>query len=97
MSPKPKRIECAPQSRLQAVEHLAPRFFREVLGWDYEECFVTDESDLYDFADLTGDRSVEVEGMFDRLESHYLMDGRRVNSTRIVDLLEFLAAQGVTA
>jgi hypothetical protein len=96
MPEKARRFEFAPQDRLNAVEHLAPRFFRDVVGWDYEEVLVTDESDLRDFADLTGDRSAEVAGMLDRLATNYGVDGRLANSTIIVDLLEFLAANGVT-
>lgn len=43
-----KRIELASQSRMKAVEHLASRFFTEVIGIAYEDCLVTDESDLSD-------------------------------------------------
>jgi hypothetical protein len=34
--------------------------------------------------------------MLDRLEAHYLIDARVVDSTRVVDLLEFLQSQGVS-
>jgi hypothetical protein len=91
-----KRIEFAPQDRLSAVEDLAPRFFREVIEYDYEDCLVSDESDLSDFADAFGDHQAEVEAMLDRLEAHYLIDGRAAGSTRIVNLLEFLRDRGVT-
>ena len=43
------RFEKAPEGCLAGVEHLAPRFFREVLEWEFEECLVTDDSDLFDF------------------------------------------------
>lgn len=91
-----KKFVLAPQTRLAAVEHLAPRFFREVLGYEFAECLITDESDLHDFADTFGDRNADVESMFDRLEAHYLIDARAAHSTRIVDLLEFLEGRGVT-
>lgn len=96
MPEKTRRFESAPQDRLEAVGHLAPRFFREVVGWDYAEVLVTDESDLRDYADLTGDRRAEVAGMLDRMAAHYRVDGRRAKSTIIVDLLEFLASNGMT-
>lgn len=96
MPGKPKRIELAAQRRLAAVEHLVARFFHEVLECDYEDCLVTDESDLRDFADVFGDREAEVAAMLGRLEAHYLIDGRTAKSTRIVDLLEFLQSRGVT-
>ena len=57
---------------------------------------VTDESDLRDFADLTGDRSAEFAGMLDRMAAHYSVDARLAKSTRIVDLLEWLASNGAT-
>ena len=96
MPEKTRRFESAPQDRLAAVGHLAPRFFREVVGWDYAEVLVTDESDLRDFVDLTGDRGAEVAGMLDRMAASYRVDGRLAKSTLIVDLLEFLASHGTT-
>ncbi len=91
-----RHFELASQRRFEAVAHLAPRFFREVIGWDYAEVLVTDESDLRDFADTTGDRDLEVAEMLDRIATHYRIDGRLAGSTRIVELLELLAANGVT-
>lgn len=93
-----KRFELAPQDRLTKVEHLAPRFFREVLGWEYEECLVTDESDLGDFATASApreERRAELDTFLTRMQEHYLVDGRTVGSTRIVHLLEFLEARGI--
>jgi len=96
MNHAPRHFELAQQNRLDAVAHLAPRFFREVLGWDYADVLVTDESDLRDFADTTGNRDVEVAAMLDRIKTHYRIDGRLAGSTRIVALLEFLASNGMT-
>lgn len=94
---EPKRIEIAPRTRIAAVEPLAPRFFREVLGYEYEECLTTDESDLRDYTDWSGDTEAEVAAMLDRFEAHYFVDPRPAKSTLVVDLLEFLEARGVTA
>jgi hypothetical protein len=96
MIPRQKQFELAPQDRLKAVHHLAPRFFREVVGWDYADVLVTDDSDLFDFAEIGGDRTTAVGEMLDRFSSCYGLDGRQVASTRIVILLEFLATNGVT-
>jgi len=93
---KPPRIERASQRRLDKVRHLAPRFFQEVVGWDFAEVLVTDESDLRDFADITQDRKTQVDGMLDRMTVHYGVDARAARSTMIVDLLELLASRGVT-
>ncbi|OGT27632.1 MAG: hypothetical protein A2Z17_03950 [Gammaproteobacteria bacterium RBG_16_66_13] len=35
--------------------------------------------------------------MLDRLEEHYLIDGRAALSTRVVALLEYLQSRGVTS
>lgn len=93
------RFEQAPQDRLSRVEHLAPRFFREVLEWDYDECLVTDDSMLSDFATATAplpERRAEVEAFLTRMQAHYLIDGRSRGSLLIVDLLECLQANGVS-
>lgn len=95
---KQKRIEFASQDRMTAVEPLAPRFFEEVVGLDYWECLVTDESDLWDFASvLDPERASEVEEMLNRMDLHYFVESRSVGSTRIVELLEYLNRSGVTA
>ena len=87
-----KRIEFAPQSRLAAVEHLAPRFFAEVILRDYGDFMITDLSDLCDILD-----EAKVEMALDRMDEHYLIDSRACDSTRIVDLLELLHERGVGA
>jgi hypothetical protein len=95
---EPTRFECAPQDRLARVDYLAPRFFREVLGWEYEECLVTDDSDLSDYATATAGREehrAEVESFLTKMQAHYLLTDP-ATSTRIVGLLELLVRKGVT-
>lgn len=88
-----KHIELASQARLKSVAHLAPRFFREVVGYEYSDCLVTDESDLRDFAACDA-ADAGVADMLDRLQAHYFLDARLPGSTRIVDLLEYLESRG---
>ena len=45
-----KKVVIAPQERIDDFERTAVEFFRAVLGMDYGECIVTDESRLSDFA-----------------------------------------------
>ena len=45
-----KTVVIAPQERIEDFERTAVEFFRAVLGMDYRECIVTDESRLSDFA-----------------------------------------------
>jgi hypothetical protein len=91
-----KPLVFAPADRLSAVEHLAPRFFREVLDRDYQNVMITDESDLCDFITAGAGAEEELIGMLDRLEAHYLIDARPLDSTRIVALLELLGSRGVS-
>ena len=93
----PQRFQLASRDRMENVEALADRFFREVIGHEYSDCLVTDESDLYDFAPVRADAAAAVAAMFARLESHYLIDAREAATTKIVGLLEFLEERGVTS
>jgi hypothetical protein len=45
-----KKVVIAAQERIDDFERTAVEFFRAVLGMDYGECIVTDESRLSDFA-----------------------------------------------
>ncbi len=93
--PEPKKIKLASQSRLEMVEDLAPRFFAEVVDYDYGECLLTDESDLRDFASVVDPIEPQVQEMLARFEAHYFVTAP-TGSTRIIDLLEFLRDRGVT-
>ena len=93
-----KRIVLASQSRLEAVEYLAGRFFREVvLDPLYEDCLLTDESDLCDFVGFSDDWRDEIEAILDRFEAHYFVDARLLGTTNIVQLLELLRDRGVAS
>ena len=96
MAQTPRQFELAARNRLDAVANLAPRFFRDVVGWEYTEVLVTDDSDLGDFAGTTGNRDVGIAAMLDRIATHYRINARLAGSTRIVELLEFLRSKGVT-
>jgi hypothetical protein len=94
------RFVQASRERLSAVEHLAGRFFREVVvDHEYEDVLLTDESDLYDFTSFTDPRTqrdAEVTAMLARMTAHYLVDADTAGTTSIVGLLEFLAQRGIT-
>ena len=45
-----QKVVIAPRERIADFERTAVEFFRAVLGMDYGECIVTDESRLSDFA-----------------------------------------------
>ncbi len=92
----PIKFELASTERLAAVEALTARFYREILELDYAECLTTDESDLADFTSFGEPVAPELVRLLDRIEQHYLVDVREAQSTRIVDVLAFLLAQGVS-
>ncbi|MBL8998812.1 MAG: hypothetical protein JNL44_15975 [Gemmatimonadetes bacterium] len=76
-------LEFAAVDRLTMVEYLAPRFFSEVLQVDYADCFVSDESSLWDFHSESDN-----EEYFERIAERYGVNVRDIESSRIVDILE---------
>jgi hypothetical protein len=46
---KDLKFECAPQEKIRFLEPLAREFLASVLGMDFDECLITDESCLHDF------------------------------------------------
>ncbi|MCX2680848.1 hypothetical protein OOZ15_12915 [Galbibacter sp. EGI 63066] len=46
---KPKKIEFSETDRIGKYEHIAVDFFDKIIGIDFYDCFVSDESSLYDF------------------------------------------------
>lgn len=92
-----KIFELASQDRVEAVEHLAPRFFETVLGLDYWSCIITDETDLSDFLTLDSEpEDSTVEPFFEKIEEEYFRDLREVGSTLVIDLLEELSFSGIS-
>ena len=75
-------IEFASTDRLAEVEYLAPRFFDEVIGMDYGDCLITDESSLWDFH-----AEADNEQFFARIQEIYGVNVRDIESGRIVDIL----------
>lgn len=55
-----RHIEFAPADEIGAYDDTAREFMRDVLGLDYDQCFVSDLSDLSDFASCGLPDSVEL-------------------------------------
>lgn len=92
-----KPIRFASDDRLSAVEHLAPRFFADVMDFDYDNCMITDESCIGDFvSNADGQGRAKVLAMLDRVAEHYFVDVRHLETDNIVELLEYLDRHGVT-
>jgi hypothetical protein len=77
----PRKIEFAPQDRIQSHQSLAREFFSEILDFDYDECFVTDESFVTDF-DITPSEADR------RIRRRYGIDVSDLLDGAIVDVLE---------
>jgi hypothetical protein len=75
----------AATDRLADVEHLAPRFFSEVIGMDYADCIITDESSIWDFH-----AEADNESYFERIVEVYGVNVRDIESGNIVEILERL-------
>jgi hypothetical protein len=76
-------IEFASVHRVAGVEDLAPRFFAEVIHMDYAECFISDESSLWDFH-----AEPDNEHYFQRIAEVYGVNVRDIESGNIVEILE---------
>ena len=62
------KITVAPSDRIDALEFIAVKFFREILDEEFEDCLITDESDLRHFDDAGP--------LFTRIEQVYGIDVR---------------------
>jgi hypothetical protein len=76
-------IEIAPIDRLAELEHLAPKFFSDVLDLNYADCLITDQSSLWDFHDQTDNSHY-----LNRIRDVYGIDVSNIDSARIVDILD---------
>lgn len=65
MTDKPTHF--ASDDRLQAAEHLAPRFFAEIIGIDYDDCWISDYSAIGHCFDAREGGEAEVEARPDRI------------------------------
>lgn len=75
----------APADRVAKLEDVAPKFFREIIGIDFRDCLITDESSLWDFH-----FDADNETMFKRIDAVYGVDVRDIESGDIADILERL-------
>jgi hypothetical protein len=46
---KKPQIQIAPRVEIEQYEQIASDFFEKILGMNYHECLITDESSLWDF------------------------------------------------
>lgn len=80
------KIVVVPTDRIDALEVMAPKFCREILGMEYEDCFISDESELCDFP---GDEAA----YYERIARVYGVDVRDTdgNIAAILERLRLLS------
>lgn len=85
-------FECAPTSAIDQLEDLARDFFAEILEISYDDCLVTDESELGHF--LTDETPPDLK---DRFRKRYEFQLPSDDTVRIVELLRRIAEYQRTA
>src|SRR2546423_8469113 len=79
---KELRIELAPTAQIDAHAHEAREFFARVLDFDFDECLVTDEVLICDFAP-----DVTLDELHARIVAAYPVDVSGLGHATIVDVL----------
>ena len=85
-------IEFASTGRVEAHHRLAADFLQRVLGLDSAECFISDESSLWDFH---GDDDNSL--LYEKIVLLYGVDVSDIEGARLADIFDRLSAHGVSA
>ena len=80
------KFALAPTARIDRLHEFARELFSEILEMSFDDCLVTDESDLRDF--ITDETPDDYE---QRFSEYYGFDLAEIGGTRIVDVLERIA------
>lgn len=89
---KELRFELAPTEQIEAHADEARDFFARVLNYDFDECLVTDESRICDFAP-----DVTLKELHARIVAAYRVDVSDLGHATIVDVLREIARRRPTA
>ena len=84
-------IEFTSSSRVEAHGRLAEDFLRRILGLNLAECFISDESSLWDFHD-GGDNTQ----FYNKILLIYGVDVSDIEGARLCDIFDHLVAHGVS-
>ena len=91
-SPPELHIELAPTEQIDAHADEARDFFARVLDFDFDECLVTDESLICDFAP-----DVSLDDLHARIVAEYRVDISDPGHATIADALREIAKRRPTA
>jgi|SRR3954452_3197164 len=89
---KELRIELAPTEQIDALSDDAREFFLRVLDFDFDECLVTDEALICDFAP-----DVPLDELHARIVAEYRVDISDLGHATIVSALREIARRTPTA
>jgi hypothetical protein len=93
--PRPGRglpIELAPTHRISEHPDLARDFFSKILDLNYDECFISDESSLWDFHVAENNDDVN-----EKVLLTYGVDISDIDTGNLADIFTRLVARGVSA
>jgi len=85
-------LEFAPAYRIEEHPDLARDFFRRVLDLNFDECFISDESSLWDFHDAENNDELN-----ERILLAYGVDVSDIDSGNLADVFERLVSRGASA
>lgn len=85
-------IEFASTSRVEVHHRLATDFLKRVLGLDISECFISDESSLWDFHG-EDDNTL----LYNKIALLYGVDVSDIEGARLADIFDRLSSKGVSA
>ena len=85
-------LEWAPTHRVGEHPDLAADFVKRILDVNYNECFISDDSSLWDFHNHEDNSH-----LYEKIILAYGVDVSDVESARIVEILERLTSRGVSA
>jgi hypothetical protein len=84
-------IEFAASGRVEAHQRLAADFVKRVLGLDIGDCFISDESSLWDFH-ADEDNTL----LYNKIMLIYGVDVSGIEHAKLADIFDRLAARGVS-
>ncbi|SRR6266568_2623400 len=88
---KEMRIELAPTEQIEAHADEAREFFARVLDFDFDNCLVTDEALICDFAP-----DVPLDDLHARIVAAYRVDVSDLGHATVVDVLREIARRRPT-
>lgn len=88
--PKGIKIKWAPHGAVDGHAHLAEEFFHKILGMDYKEVLITDESSIYDFDFNISGGSVNhrTKTTLNKIKKVYGVDVSKVEGLILVDIFK---------